>query len=167
MPNFTQRAGKTQTRSQPRVTQASADRASAQDWPPSSPFAAQATAKRGTAASPNQGRAPWTIQPSAIAASGGTAINASQVRKLAEAESRATPPITTTIESGSTSAHQRPWKRARRGLGTGARGSATSNPWTRLRKPIESQKGRIGRSPRSQAAPAPPPAGAGAGSPPP
>src|ERR1700759_4416804 len=75
------------------------------------------------------------------------------------------PPITTTIESGSTSAHQRPPKRVRKGVAIGARGSATSTPWTRLRKPIESQKGRIGGSPRSQAAPAPAPAGAEAESP--
>ena len=43
MPSLTQRAGTTLTRSQPRVTQASAERARAQLWPPSSPFAAQAT----------------------------------------------------------------------------------------------------------------------------
>src|ERR1700761_8064958 len=147
MPSFTQRAGTTQTRSQPSVTQAKAERASAQDWPPSSPFAAQATAKRGIAASANQGRAPWTIQPSAIAASGGTAISASQVRNLAEAEARAIPPITTTIESGSTSAHQRPPKRLSRGIAVRRPGSATRTPWTALRKPIESQKGS-NRAPR-------------------
>jgi hypothetical protein len=48
--------------------------------------------------------------------------------------------MTTTIESGRTSAHQRLWSRSRWRL-TAGRGAATSAAWTRLRTPIESQKG--------------------------
>ena len=76
MPSLTQRPGTTQTSSQPRLVQASAESASAAVWPPRSPFQAQATANSGGTSSASGGRALRTIAASASAASGGTATRA-------------------------------------------------------------------------------------------
>ncbi len=63
------------------------------------------------------------------------------MRKCAVAELMAMAPITTPIESGGTSAHQRLRNRKPMGGAVVGRGAATRAACTRLRAPIESQKG--------------------------
>ena len=74
--------------------------------PSSDPGAAQARTNRGAAAAAHSGREPRSSQPSARAAKGGTATRASQESAVADSPCQATRPITTTIESAGTSAHQ-------------------------------------------------------------
>src|SRR6476619_5186056 len=107
--------------------------------PSSASGAAQARANRGGTAAAHSGRPPRTSQPRASAAKGGTATSASQESTVADSPSQATIPMTTTIESAGTSAHQR-LRNASSQANRRACGSATSTACTRLRIAIETAK---------------------------
>ena len=77
IPSFSQPGGVTAASSSPRVTQHSAHSSVAAPSPHSVVRLAQASANSGAASSASHGRAPWVAQPSAAAASSGTAISAS------------------------------------------------------------------------------------------
>jgi len=104
--------------------------------PSSEPDDPQASANSGTAARANAGRARRTSAASAIAASGGTATSARTESASAELSYNAINPITTTMEAGGTSAHQRLLSRPMRSR-RGSPGRAMTAACASVRKQME------------------------------
>src|ERR1039458_2242238 len=96
-------------------------------------------------AGPSAGRARGTAQPSASAASGGTAIRAKYVRPSASPLSARAPNTNATTDAAGTAAHQPMRKRSGAGSSRGA-GHTTSAAWTRLNTQIDTAKDGIAPS---------------------
>ncbi len=128
MPAPSQRAGVTAPSNEPRATQLSAERSVAAMSPARPPRSAQASANRTGTSSIASGRAGRERNPSAAAASGGTATSARYVSPwaLAVSASRAINTKART-DAGRTAAQPPARRRSRAGV-RGARGSATSAP---------------------------------------
>ena len=143
MPAASQRGGVTIASSTPSVTQLSAESASAAPSPARPPRSIQASANSTGTSSARAGRAPGVSHPSATTASTGTAHSARYVSPCALACSAA-PAISTkpSTDSGGIAAQRRPRSRSRLEP-AGARGIATSAPWTSDSNPMEIQNGSI------------------------
>jgi hypothetical protein len=141
IPTASQRDGVTLAIRAPSATQLNAESRTPAPWPRSAPRSAHASTNSGTTSSAMPGRAPYISQPSANAASSGTATSAIYVKASALPCSASEPTATKpTIESAGTSAHQRLRKRAIH-AGDQDRGSATTKPWQSDSTAMEAQNG--------------------------
>ena len=154
MPSFSQRPGTTQTSSQPRLTQARAESASAAVWPPSSPSAAQASAKSGSDQQ-RQRRPAAADEPAERQRRQRRHRDQGQLGEEAGAGrvERDGADHDDDRERQQQRPPAAPQARQRGSVRWPARGAATRAAWTRLRAPIESQKGSTPQA-RSAAAPA-------------
>jgi len=143
IPIASQRVGVTAAIIAPSATQLSADSAVAAPSPASPPRSAHASANAAGTSTTSAGRAPCISQPSASAASSGTAPSAIYVSAVALTVSAALPIATNPItEIAGIKAHQALCNACRR-AGAHRRGSATTTPWHSDRTPIETQNGGI------------------------
>ncbi|HEX4116605.1 MAG TPA: hypothetical protein VHY18_12110 [Solirubrobacteraceae bacterium] len=141
IPTASQRAGVTPAIRAPSATQLSAESKTPAPWPRRALRSVHANTNKGTASSAKPGRPPCISQPSANAASSGTATRATYVKACALACSASVPTATKpTIESAGTSAHRRLCKRAIH-AGDQLRGSATTKPWQSDSTAMETQNG--------------------------
>jgi hypothetical protein len=141
IPTASQRAGVTPAIRVPSATQLSAESKTPAPWPRRALRSTHAKTNSGTTSSAKPGRAPCISQPSASAASNGTATSATYVNACALASSASEPTATKpTIESAGTSAHRRLRKRAIH-AGDQDRGNATTRPWQSDSTAMEAQNG--------------------------
>ena len=163
MPSLSSVSGAAPASSRPSVTHEPTISTIVASWPTRVSWSAHASASSGTASGASHQRAPCIAQPSASAQPGGISSSATHVSTSAVCGTRSIATITTTIDSGRTSAHAPPRKRCS-ARGTPAAGSATQAACAAVRTRLSAPNHTAARtvaphivSVRARCPPRPPP----------